>query len=50
MLVMMNLRVVLQESYFVSSTIDTLLSLRVLLETNKRSLNHVLILYAVRTK
>jgi len=47
---MFNLRIVLPEIYFVSSTIDTLLSLRLPLETNARSLNHVLILYTVRTK
>jgi len=47
---MMNLRIELPESYFISSTIETLLLLRLLLETDTRSLNHVIILYRVRTK
>lgn len=39
----------LPEIYFVCSVIKTLWSLRLLLEMDTRSLNHVPILYAVRT-
>jgi hypothetical protein len=49
-LAMIKLRVVLPKSYFISSTIETLMSLRLLVEMDRRSLNYVLILYTLPTK